>query len=171
MSVLSRPKHAWDTRAYQRMRVVRYEAGELVVEFGDGARARVGVDALVLPNFPEPDWSRLSFDQYEIVVPTANGSFEIPWDRVRVLTDPAYAAHLRSMAAEQRRIVGAKIRALRETQGLSIEALAERAGISVATLSGIEAGAADASFSILERVLRPMGADLDALIVDPDHPE
>ena len=169
MSVLSRPKQTWDTRAYQRMRDVRYQDNDLVVEFEDGARARVGVDALALPLFPEPDWRRLTFSQYEIVVPTVNGAFEIPWDRVRVLTDAAYAAHLRSMAVEQNRIVGARISALRQGQGLSTKALAERAGIPVATLTDIEAGRVAASFSLLDRVLRLLDADLGALALD-EHP-
>lgn len=166
MSVVSRSKQSWDTHVYQRMRDVRYQAGKLVVEFEDGSRARVGVDVLALPLFPEPDWRRLTFDRYEIVVPTVNGAFEIPWDRVRVLTDPTYAAHLRAMAGEQNRIVGAKISALRQGQGMSPEALAEGADIPVATLADIEAGRVAASFSLLDRLLRPLGADLDALALE-----
>jgi DNA-binding XRE family transcriptional regulator len=171
MSTATRPKHAWDTSTYHRMTSARYRAGELIVDFEDGTRVRLAADALLPAHVREPDWTRMAVDPYEIVVPTADGSLEIPWDDIRLLTDSAFEAHRRAKAAEENRIIGAKIKALRERKALGLEALAERAGIPIETLTDIEAGQAAASFSTLERVLAPLGADLDALVVEPAHPE
>lgn len=53
------------------------------------------------------------------------------------------------------------IRETRCSLGISQAALAVRAGVSLATLQNIEADRANPSLSILERLLAPLGLDLD----------
>ena len=81
-----------------------------------------------------------------------------------MLTDPAYAAHLASAAAEEARLLGARVRQLRKARGLTSKALAARAGIPLRRLSRIERGEHDSGLAALESLLAAMGCTLHDLI-------
>ncbi|MFN8630463.1 MAG: helix-turn-helix transcriptional regulator [Chloroflexota bacterium] len=71
--------------------------------------------------------------------------------------------HRREAMAHHRRLLralGEEIRRLREDAGLSQNAVAKAAGIAQAHLSAIEAGTAEPSLLILERIGAALGADL-----------
>lgn len=169
MIVKARPKHAWDTSAYHRMVAAWRDADELVVDFEDGTRARVDAWKLLPDGVRNPDWPRMTLDRYELVVPTENGPVEIPWSRIRLLTDPAFDAHWRAMAAEEARIIGAWVARFRREGGMSRAELARRADVSAERLAEIEEGRARAGFATLERVLAPLGRTLDDLEGDPSE--
>jgi len=168
MTIATRVKRAWDTSAYHRMTAARYDAGDLVVDFEDGTRARVNARALLSPSEPDPDWSGMVVDSYELVVPAARGRVEIPWSRIRLLTDPAFGAHWQAMAAKEDRLIGDRIAALREGQGLGVEEVARRAEVPLETVTRVEAGEVQAGFALLERILAPLGATLDDLVAEPE---
>ena len=99
------PRPARETSAYHRITSARFGAGQVLVDFEDRTHARVAANALLPAHVRDSDWTRMMVNPYEIVVPTPDGSVEIPWDSIRVLTDPAYDAHLQSMAAAEARLL------------------------------------------------------------------
>ena len=166
MKRLSRPSHAWDSIDYQRITGASYHAGELIVDFADRTRARAAAANLLPPSTADPDWDGMVVDTYEIGVPTAHDRFELPWSAIRLATDPAYAAHLHTMAVEQARFIGSRIRELRVNLGLAEGELAQRAGVPAAALAAIEAGQVDLGGPPLEPILAAMGASFRDLIVN-----
>jgi len=147
----------WNTREYPRIVSASYRSGALVVGFADGATVEVPAEAF-RERRGTRDWDRVSHTEYEIVVPReADEDDEIPWDVIRSLTDPAFAAHLEAMAEESARWVGQRIRELREGRGLTVEALASRSGLDPALLARIERGDHDGDLGELQRVVESMG--------------
>jgi hypothetical protein len=128
MSVAT-PSRPWDTYKYQQIVDAHHDAGDLVVRFGDGTVARVGVERMDRVQERGPDWDALTFDEFQIVVPTRTGDFEIPWFPIRSMSDPAFRAHLDAVEAESARWVGERVRDLRRGRGLTVDALAERARV------------------------------------------
>ncbi len=89
----SRASRRWDTLEYQQIVSAFYRDGELVVSFADGTEARPAPQNLVSPEGPVPDWSNLKVERFHITVPSAAGDIEIPWDVIRVQTDPGFDAY------------------------------------------------------------------------------
>lgn len=166
MTITTRTKRTWDTSAYHRIVAAHHAAGEPVVDFEDGSRARVAAQRFFPSDTTDPDWAGMVVEAYEIVIPSATGRIENPWSRIRLPTDPAFDAHWRAMAAEEDRMIGDRIAALRLDQGLTADGLARRAEVPPETVSRVEAGEVRAGFALLERMLAPLGATLGALIVD-----
>ena len=163
MSVAT-PMQPWDTYEYQRIVDAHHQAGHLVVRFGDRTVARVDVAQMDRVQERDPDWDALTFDEFQVVVPTQRGDFEIPWFPIRSMSDPAFRAHLDAMAAESARWVGQRVRELRRGRGLTVDALAERARVSPALVATIERGAHDGDLGELERVVGAMDHDMRELI-------
>lgn len=163
MSVVAMPPKPWDTDAYIQIVHARYEAGALIVRFGDGAVACVEVTRMDRVQERGPDWEALTFDDFMVTVPTREGDFEIPWFPIRSMTDPAFRAHLDAAEAESARWVGQRIRELRRGRGLGIDALAAAAGVSPSLVSSIERGTHDGDLGELERVVAALGHDMKVL--------
>jgi hypothetical protein len=154
----------WDTRNYPRIVSASYQSGTLAVSFADGATAEVPVEAFSQRRGVR-DWDRVSYTEYEIVVPReAEEEDEIPWDVIRSLTDPAFAAHLDAMAEESGRWVGKRVRELRQGRGLKIAALAGLAGVLPSLVADIERGNHDGDLGELQRVVEAMGHGMRDLI-------
>ena len=66
--------------------------------------------------------------------------------------------------AELTREVGARIRALRQEQGVTQEALAERLKLQPGTLSRVENGVVGASLATLSEISRALGVPMSALV-------
>lgn len=150
----------WQRPEYQRIVDAEYRKGHLTVSFEDGARVRVRAERLLSPEADEPRWSELTFNPYEILVPTPEQELEIPWSTIRVLTDRAYAAHLAAAEEDQARWIGRRLRELRRSRGLTGKEVAARAGISPQSLSRIENGRHDVVLTTLRRILAAMGYSL-----------
>lgn len=99
MKTRSQGSHPWNTVQYQRISTARFQDGIVVVEFEDGSVARVQTQFLVACEAPEPDWPNLRSDEFHLIVPSRAGDIEIPWDVVRVHSDPAYDAFLAELSA------------------------------------------------------------------------
>jgi hypothetical protein len=87
----------WDTVPYQQIRGASFEDGVINVEFGDGTHARISADLLVSKAMA-PSWTEMRVEEYHLVVPSGEGDLEIPWDVIRVHTDPEFDAHWASFA-------------------------------------------------------------------------
>ena len=120
----------WIHRGYQRIESARYAAGQLTVRFEDGSSVRLAAERLLPSRASGLTWDGMTFDPYEISVPSADGPVEIPWSTIRALTDSEYGAHLAHVAGEQARQIGLRIRELREQRHLTSKELAARAGIA-----------------------------------------
>lgn len=160
----------WGTREYQRIVAAEHHDGELRVRFEDGAWVTVGAERLLPPGTHGANWDAMTFNPYEIVVPTAEGEAEVPWSTIRALTDRAYSAYLAAAAEEQARKIGLRLRELRKSRKLTSKELAERAGITPQSLSRIEHGHHDVVFTTLQRLLAAMDCSLRDLVVrQPGH--
>jgi hypothetical protein len=100
MSTASRATQPWDTLDYQRIVAAWYRGGEVIVDFADGSEARLSPRCLVSPDEPEPDWRNLRAEDFHLVVPSPAGEIEIPWDVIRVHSDPEYDAFWAEIAAK-----------------------------------------------------------------------
>jgi DNA-binding XRE family transcriptional regulator len=158
----------WDTGDYQRIVGVEHRGDELGVHFGDGSEVRVDAKCLLPPHARKIDWEAMTFDPYEIVVPTAEEQIEIPWSAIRALTDRDYATHLADAAKEQAHQVGQRIREVRNQRGLTSKEVAEQAGITPQSLSRIENGRHDVVYTTLQQILAAMGASLKDLVETAD---
>jgi len=171
MSVVLSTKHRWDTRAYRRMVAVSYRAPYLVVGFDDGAEVAVEVARFDNPAFlaQRPDWPRVYLEPDHIVVPTVADDEGIPWTAIRCLTDPEFAAWWAEQALASARRVGVRLRALRGEQDWSEGEMAAHAGVPLQIIEDIEAGRHPLDLRLHDRLLKAMGLDARALIVDQDE--
>lgn len=62
--------------------------------------------------------------------------------------------------------IGLSIKSVRQRKGLTQEQLAELSGMTRSTISKIEAGKFNASIDLLEKLIKPLGAELDIKEVD-----
>jgi hypothetical protein len=100
MNASARTKRPWDTLEYQRIVTAEYRDGELIVRFADGTEARLSPRCLLSPDVPNPDWTKLRAEEFHLVVPIPAGEIEIPWDVIRVHSDPAFDAFWAEFATE-----------------------------------------------------------------------
>ncbi|MGD9892026.1 MAG: helix-turn-helix domain-containing protein [Dehalococcoidia bacterium] len=156
----------WDNLAYHRMSNVRIDNDTLVVVFEDGDRVTVPAGRLMPFDAGVPAWDALTWDPYEIQVPTSHGTVAVAWSTVRLLTDRDYATFVAAEARDYAVRMGARIRALRKARGLSSKELAQRAGIAPNSLSRIELGRYDVTLTALGSLVAAMGYSY-ADLVDP----
>lgn len=160
----------WDTRGYQQIVAAEGRENRLAVRFDDGTEVVIEPDRLVPSGMIVADLKAVTFDPYEIIVPTTTEPVEISWSTIRALTDREYAKHLADAAKEQARQVGLRIRELREQRSLTGKELAERAGITPQSLSRIENGHHDVVYTTLQPILAAMGASVKDLVAASTKP-
>lgn len=68
------------------------------------------------------------------------------------------------------RIVGQRIRQLREARGVSLSELARRAGVGKATLSGLENGQRNPTLETLWAITAQLGVPIGAILDPPPEP-
>lgn len=153
----------WNDPKYQRMTAVNVKGGEIEVEFEDKTTVTLDKDVVVPVGTYNPNWKDLQFNAYELILPTSQGETEIPWSTIRLLSDSAFAAHWASMAEEQAKDIGPRLRELRQSKNLTSKEVAERAGITPQSLSRIEKGHHDVVFTTLRKILAAMGCNLQDL--------
>jgi len=156
----------WESPRFQRICSAKANADNLWVRFEDGTTAEIESHKILPGEINQPRWERLRFNPYEIILPTANGEIEVSWSTIRVLSNAEYSVYLAQVAAEQAKKIGRRISALRKGRGIKSKELAERAGISPQSLSRIENGKHDISFSTLQKILSAMGYALKDLTVE-----
>lgn len=65
-----------------------------------------------------------------------------------------------------REIIGNKIKNIRQKKGLTQSQLSEMSKLTRTTISKIEAGKFNASIDLIERLIKPLGSELDIKEVD-----
>lgn len=160
----------WYTNEYACIESTRFdeETSILTVKFADGGIARLNPTSLVPANLDDVDWWRVGSNEHEIIVPHASGWFEIPWDVIRVRTDPEFDAHLTRMDRKIAREVGTRFRGLREARGLTIEAVARSAKVIPGLIRDVEAGKAPVGFDVTP-LLRAIGCVRQDLLNSPSN--
>jgi transcriptional regulator with XRE-family HTH domain/Zn-dependent peptidase ImmA (M78 family) len=160
----------WDNIAYQTIKRANLEDREVTVEFNDGTVVNLEISSL-LPFATNMEISKLNshsltYNPYEIMVNLNGKEVEIPWDKIRVLTDMDFGKFVAEKAEEQARLIGVKLKRLRERKGIKNIELAERSGIAAQTISRIEKGHTDVGFSTLRKLLACMGYSLKDLATE-----
>lgn len=158
---------AWNKIEYQVIKEAKLDKGKLAVTFENGDVAEVPLVA-VLSSFPEDSIKSLTnhdleVNPYDIEIKINGEARLIPWDKIRVLSDKSYSKFMSDQAEEQAKLVGIKIKRLREKKGLRANDLSERSGITAQTISRIEKGHQDISFITLRKLLAAMGYSLKDL--------
>lgn len=153
----------WNDPLYQRIEDAKFTDNNVVVSFENGDVIKLSKETLIPFDIKDVQWQEISFSPYEIFIPASPHSLEIPWDKLRVITDKEFAKHLAEKSEEQSKLIGLKVKRLREKKGMKSNELAERAGITPQTISRIEQGHTDVSFITLRKILASMGYSLKDL--------
>ena len=153
----------WNNSSYQKIVDAKFTNDIVVVSFENGDIIEVPKKKLIPFGFTDLDWEKVSFNAFEIIIPATPAPFEIPWDKIRVLTDKEFGKYLAERAEQQSKLIGTKIKRLREKKGIKSSELAERAGITAQTISRIEQGHTDVGFTTLGKILASMGYSLKDL--------
>ncbi len=168
-----------ESREYETLVSVAFDAAErtLIVRFGDGEVVSFSVEHLP-PTRKGARWAEATVeDGAHVHVPVAAGqgdrggdSTDLPWDTLRALSDPQFAAEMAQAAARNALRVGATLRTLRRQRGLTSSELGARTGMAQQSISRIENGRHAVTFSTLEKMLAAMGCTLSDLQEVDDEP-
>lgn len=153
----------WNNTSYQKIIDAKFINENIVVGFENGDVIEVPKGTLIPFGITNIEWSKMDSSPFEIIIPASPNSLEIPWDKLRVITDKEFAKHLAEKSEEQAKLIGVKIKRLREKNEISSKELAERADVSAQTISRIEQGHTDVSFATLRKILAAMGYSLKDL--------
>ena len=93
-------------------------------------------------------------------IPAEGTVIEIPWDRIRVIADPDFRAHLTERAHERARRLGRRVRAMRLEAGLTPAALAEKVGVSQEVIANLEAGKIEPQTDLIQHIAGVLGRRL-----------
>jgi DNA-binding XRE family transcriptional regulator len=109
-----------------------------------------------------PEWAKLRIGETGDVleVPAGDTVVEIPWDRIRSLTDPQFRAHLADWADERARRIGICIQAMRLEAGLTPVALAAKVGVPQDVVIKLEAGQIEPQTDLIEHIALALGKRL-----------
>lgn len=153
----------WNDTSYQKIKDAKFAMDNVIVTFENGDLIEIPKGNLIPFGITDIEWGKLNFSPFEIIIPASPNSFEIPWDKLRVITDKEFGKYLAEKSEEQSRLIGVKVKRLREKKGINSKELAERAGITPQTISRIEQGHTDVSFVTLRKILAALGYSLKDL--------
>jgi len=96
----------WNTLAYSEIQDAEYRDGKLHVRFGDGTSVAVNASEVVPGGATGSRWQDMHIDGGWLLVPSEAGEVEIPYDVIRIRTDPEYRAHIETLNAKHERDYG-----------------------------------------------------------------
>lgn len=163
----------WEGAAYHgysRIIGVTYDRADdlLTVSFLNGDMATLHGAALRDPSV-SARWEQATIveDGASLRVPTAPGQgdlggdvTDIPGFSIRLLTDAAFALDIARKEEEGARRVGVRLRQLRRGRNLTAKDVAARAGLAQQTITRIELGQHDVTYTVLKRILAVLGYTL-----------
>ena len=140
----------WDKRPYRRIDRARcdWDGTLLTVDFENGDQVQIDPMS-ILPRViqhDEIDWWRVGSNRSEVLFPMGETWLVVPWDVVRLETDPAFRAHRTRNEDQISKSRGERIRELREALSLSALELAERAKVTADDVNRVESGTHDSGF-------------------------
>lgn len=157
----------WENINYQNIQDAIVDNGKLITTFVNGDQIMLPLSTLLstMPSkiLNEITAEDLHYTPYQVSIQLESEVKTIPWDKIRVLSDKEFSRFLAGEAESQAKLIGIKIKRLREKKEIKSNELAERSGISAQTISRIEKGHQDVSFSTLRRLLASMGYSLTDL--------
>ena len=139
----------------------------LYVRFGDGLERAVAWASLPFARALaiEPTTARAGHGGETVVLGDETGrEVDVSAESLRAALDEHYRAALRRADEGERRLVGARIRAVRESASLSQLELSRRSGIAQESLSRIETGQSDPRLGTLRKMAQGMGLSLNQLL-------
>ncbi len=159
-------KH-WENIDYQAISKAHIRDGTIVVFFANGDKVEIELKYL-LPFVSQQQLNKirtenLEITSYEIKFDLVNEEKVVPWDKIRVLTDKDFSRFMAQQADDQAKLIGIKIKRLREKKGIKSNELADRSGITAQSISRIEKGYQDVGFTTLKKLLASMGYSLKDL--------
>lgn len=99
-----------------------------------------------------------------VVMDGSGRAVDVSAESLRAALDEEYRTSLPSTDDTERRMVGARLRTVREGLGFSQSELSRRSGMAQESLSRIETGRRDPRLNTLQRLARGMGLSLDQLL-------
>ncbi len=139
----------------------------LYVLFGDGLERAVPWTSLPFARglAMEPATARAGHGGETVVLADKTGrEVNVSAESLRAALDDQYRAALRRADDGERRLVGARIRSVREGAGFSQLELSRRSGVAQESLSRIETGHTDPRLGTLRKVAQGMGLSLNQLL-------
>jgi len=113
------------------------------------------------------EWSIGEEHNYIQVTQASGNWFEIPWDDILYHREPEYEyykGNLDQDADKSLKLIGERVRELREAKGLSVNDLAIKAGMKRPNLSRLEHGRHQPSLDTLERIAESLGISVALLV-------
>lgn len=135
----------------------------LEVKFGNGDNVKLPLSNFLPENVAGQRVTEIINNYFEIVVYYNLDKIEIPWDKIRAISDLEFSQYLAKEAEESSKTIGKKIKILREKKQIKSKELAKRTNLTPQTITRIERGHTDPSFSTLQKILRSMGYNLKDL--------
>jgi DNA-binding XRE family transcriptional regulator len=139
----------------------------LYVRFGDGLERAVAWTSLPFARglAMEPTAARVGHGGETVVLGDEAGrEVDVSAESLRAALDDKFRDALRRADDGERRLVGASIRAVRESAGFSQLELSRRSGVAQESLSRIETGHSDPRLGTLRRLAQGMGLSLNQLL-------
>lgn len=139
----------------------------LYVRFGDDLERAVPWASLPFARglAMEPTTAHVGHSGETVVLGDETGrEVDVSAESLRAALDDKHRAALRRADEGERRLVGARIRAVRETAGFSQLELSRRSGVAQESLSRIETGHSDPRLGTLRRLAQGMGLSLNQLL-------
>jgi DNA-binding XRE family transcriptional regulator len=137
------------------------------VRFGDGLERAVPWASLPFARTLalEPITARAGHGGETVVLGDESGrEVDVSAQSLRAALDDKFREALRRADSGERKLVGARIRAVRESVGFSQLELSRRSGIAQESLSRIETGQSDPRLGTLRRMAQGMGLSLNQLL-------
>lgn len=153
----------WDKIEYQKIKTTTLDKGVLTVVFVNGDKVDLPLSTVLPIGIKDIDESSIINNEYDISFQSSQGEIPIPWDKIRVLTDTLFAQETAKKAEENSKLIGTRLKLLRERKNIKSLELAERAGVTPQTITRIEKGHTDVGFTTLRKLLAAMGYSLKDL--------
>ncbi len=153
----------WDKIEYQKIQSATLQKGILSTIFYNGDKVELPIKVLLPVGTNDISESSITFSDYEVSIKSSKGDVVIPWDKIRIRTDTRFAKDAAQKAEENSRLIGIRLKSLREKSNIKSLDLAERAGVTPQTITRIEKGHTDVSFVTLRKLLAAMGYSLKDL--------
>jgi DNA-binding XRE family transcriptional regulator len=139
----------------------------LWIQFGDGLERAVRWDDLPFArrlDFPPVAATAGPGGESVMLVDETGRDIEISAGSLRAFFDEECRSRLEAKDRDERKLVGARIRIVRESAGLSQEELSRRSGIAQESLSRIETGRRDPRLGTLQRLAKGLDLSLEQLM-------